>query len=458
MTRPRGTNGGGLRGTPGQAGGPLDSGPLDSGPDAAAAAPPAEAMSVSEVTARVKEQVESRFADVWVAGEISNLVRAASGHVYLSLKDDAALLRAVVWRGMLPLLAIEPADGMEVVCHGRIEVYPPRGTYQLTIDRLHALGTGALEARFRRLHASLEREGLFAPGRKRPIPAFPARIAVITSPTGAAIADFLRTLFSRWHAAEVIVVPSRVQGAGAAEELAAALAGVARLDSAVDVIALVRGGGSLEDLWAFNEEVLVRAIAASPIPVVSGVGHEIDVTLADLAADLRALTPTDAAVRIVPDGVQVAATVAALGRRLRSGLRRGVDLARERMMQAARSRVFADPERILRDRRTVVEQQSVRLHRLARGAVERARERLGAAAGRLEAGSPIKLLARGWSVTWLADAEPAHDTADAAAAAATALPLASVAGVEPGGLLVTQLADGRIRSRVERIIPDDRRS
>jgi exodeoxyribonuclease VII large subunit len=452
MIRPRGTNGGKLPGTARQAGGPLDSG-AD-----AAAAPPAEAMSVSEVTARVKEQVESRFADVWVAGEISNLVRAASGHVYLSLKDDAALLRAVVWRGMLPLLAIEPADGMEVVCHGRIEVYPPRGTYQLTIDRLHAVGTGALEARFRRLHASLEREGLFAPGRKRPIPAFPARIAVITSPTGAAIADFLRTLFARWHAAEVIVVPSRVQGAGAAEELAAALAAVARLGSTVDVVALVRGGGSLEDLWAFNEEVLVRAIAASPIPVVSGVGHEIDVTLADLAADLRALTPTDAAVRIVPDGAQVAATVAALGRRLRSGLRRGVDLARERMLQAARSRVFADPERILRDRRTVVEQQSARLHRLARGAAERARERLGAAAGRLEAGSPIKLLARGWSVTWLNDAEPARDTADADGPAATALPLASVAGVEPGRLLVTQLADGRIRSRVERIIPDARRS
>jgi exodeoxyribonuclease VII large subunit len=162
-------------------------------------------MSVSEVTARVKEHLESRFADVWVAGEISNLVRASSGHVYLSLKDDAALLRAVVWRGTLPQLAIEPADGMEVVCHGRIELYPPRGTYQLTIDRLHAVGTGALEARLRKLHATLEREGLFSPARKRPIPAFPRRIAVVTSPTGAAIADFLRTLFSRWRCAEVIV-------------------------------------------------------------------------------------------------------------------------------------------------------------------------------------------------------------------------------------------------------------
>jgi len=224
-------------------------------------------MSVSEVTSRVKEQLESRFADVWVVGEVSNLTRAGSGHLYLSLKDDAALLRAVVWRGMVPQLAIQPADGMEVVCHGRLEVYPPRGTYQLTIDRLHAVGTGALEARLRQLHARLDAEGLFAPQRKRPLPRFPRRIAVVTSPTGAAIADFLETLFARWRSTEVILVPSRVQGAGAAEELAVAIATAARIVPPVDVIALVRGGGSLEDLWAYNEEVLVRAVTAAPIPV-----------------------------------------------------------------------------------------------------------------------------------------------------------------------------------------------
>ena len=176
--------------------------------------PPAEALSVTEFTSRVKEHVESRFADAWVAGEISNLVKAASGHIYLTLKDDTALLRAVIWRGTRQSLAIEPADGLEVVCHGRLEVYPPRGTYQLTIDRLHAIGTGALEARLRQLHAALEQEGLFSPQRKRPIPTFPHRIALITSPTGAAIADFLETLFSRWRSTEVIVVPSRVQGGG----------------------------------------------------------------------------------------------------------------------------------------------------------------------------------------------------------------------------------------------------
>ena len=161
--------------------------------------PPQEALSVSEVTSRVKETLEARFADVWVAGEVSNLTKASSGHIYLSLKDESALLRAVVWRGTVPLLAIEPADGLEVVCHGRLEVYPPRGTYQLTIDRLHAVGTGALEARLRKLHAQLEREGFFLPSRKRPLPAFPRRIAVVTSPTGAAIADFLETFLARWR-------------------------------------------------------------------------------------------------------------------------------------------------------------------------------------------------------------------------------------------------------------------
>lgn len=402
--------------------------------------PPADAPSVAEVTARIKEQVEGRFADVWVTGEISNLTRASSGHVYLSLKDESALLRGVIWRTTVNQLAIEPSDGLEVVCHGRIEVYPPRGTYQLTIDRLHALGTGALEAQLRRLLAALDAEGLFAQERKRPIPAFPRRIALVTSPGGAAIADFLTTLFARWRGAEVIVIPSRVQGAGAAEELAAGLAAAARLAPTVDVIALIRGGGSLEDLWAFNEEVLVRAVAASPIPVVSGVGHEIDVSLTDLAADLRALTPTDAAVKVSPDGRQLAAAVATLGLRLQAGLGRRLDLARERMLQLARSRIFADPRCLIGDRRTLLDQHALRIRRLGSATVERSRERLAAAAGRLEAGSPLHLLARGWSVTWR-DGDPTA--------------LRSVAGLAAGDTLVTQLADGRVTSRLERIKTDD---
>lgn len=393
------------------------------------------------MTARVKDVVERGFADVWVAGEVSNLTRASSGHVYLSLKDETALLRAVIWRTAAAGLAIRPTDGMAVVCHGRIEVYAPRGTYQLTIDRLHALGTGTLEAQLRRLHASLAAEGLFAPERKRPIPSFPARIALVTSPTGAAIADFLRTLHGRWQGSEVILVPSRVQGAGAAEELAAALQLAARIRPAVDVIALVRGGGSLEDLWSFNEEVLVRAVAASPIPVVAGVGHEIDVSLADLAADLRALTPTDAAVKVSPDGAQVAATVTGLGLRLEAGLTRRLTDARERIVHLARSRIFADPTRLIRDRRELIAEQAMRLERLTAAGVERSRERLAAAAARLEAGSPLRLLARGWSLTW----REGDDERTA---------IRSVEGVAVGDRLVTQLADGRLWSTVERIDHD----
>jgi exodeoxyribonuclease VII large subunit len=302
------------------------------------------------------------------------------------------------------------------------------------------VGTGALEAALRRLHARLDAEGLFAPGRKRPLPAFPRRIALVTSPTGAAIADFLECLFGRWRGSEVIVVPSRVQGAGAAEELATALATAARLVPAVDCIALVRGGGSLEDLWSFNEEVLVRAIAAAPIPVVCGVGHEIDVTLADLAADVRALTPTDAAARVAPDGRRLAADVAGAAERLRSALARRAETARDRLRQLAGSRIFADPTRIVRDRRDATDQQVVRLARQARVAVSRGRERLGAATARLEAGSPLRLLARGWSATFR-DGDPSA--------------LRSVAGLRVGDPLVTRLADGQILSRLESIAPDD---
>ncbi len=414
---------------------------MDEAPTTDRRQPPAEVMSVSEVTLCVKEHVESRFADVWVAGEISNLVRASSGHVYLSLKDDEATMRAVIWRGTRQSLAIEPADGLQVICHGRLEVYPPRGTYQLTIDRLHAVGTGTLEARLRALHHLLEREGLFAASRKRPIPTFPRHVALVTSPTGAAIADFLTTLFSRWKSTAVTVVPSRVQGAGAAEELAAALVTAARLQPRPDVIALVRGGGSLEDLWAFNEEVLVRAVAASPIPVVCGVGHEIDVSLADLAADRRALTPTDAAVQVSPDGRALAAQLAACGGRLQAALLRRVDTSRERIARLARSRFFADPERLIRDRHAALIDRAGRLRRLALAAVDRGRERLAAAAARLAADSPLEVLARGYSFT---------------STAATGRVVRTVADAAPGLEIVTHLTDGRVWSRVERTALDAR--
>ena len=248
-------------------------------------------LTVSALTLLIKEVVEGSFPLVWVSGEISNFSRPQSGHCYLTLKDDQAQIRAVIWRGTAATIRCDLHDGLEVICRGHLDLYALRGSYQLVVDELQPKGLGALEQALRRLREKLAAEGLFDRGRKRPFPTFPRRIAVITSPTGAAIRDFLQVLNRRWRGCDVLIVPVRVQGVGSAEEIARAIATVNRLLSPVDVLVVARGGGSLEDLWAFNEEPVVRAIAASRIPVVSGVGHEIDVTLADLAADLRALTP-----------------------------------------------------------------------------------------------------------------------------------------------------------------------
>ncbi len=398
-----------------------------------------DAMSVSELTLRVKEAVESHFTDVWVTGEISNLVRASSGHTYLSLKDESSLLRAVIWRGTRQSLAIEPVDGLEVVCHGRLEVYAPRGSYQLTIDRLHAIGTGALETQLRKLHATLKAEGLFDLDQKRPLPTFPKRVALVTSPTGAAVMDFLETLLQRWPSTEVIVIPTRVQGAGAAEDVASALQVANRIAPQVDIISLVRGGGSLEDLWAFNEEPLVRAVAASSIPVICGVGHEIDVSLADLAADQRALTPTDAAVKISPDGSQLKSQLEQIGPRLLAILKQQVNEEHLQLQNLANSWVFAQPQQLMHTQKTQLSDSIGRLYRHTVAAIHRSEERVAAATARLEADSPLKILARGFSITSKED-DPAA--------------LRSTVGIQQGTRLVSQLSDGRLWSRVERVEND----
>ncbi len=244
-------------------------------------------LSVSQLTAEIKDLLESAYPEVWVSGEISNFSRPQSGHCYFTLKDDEAQIRAVMWRMTAARVRFDLEDGLEVVCRGALDVYAPRGSYQLVVQQIEPKGLGALEQALRKLRARLAAEGLFDPGRKRPLPRFPRRIAVVTSPTGAAVRDFLEVLRRRWRGADVLVVPVRVQGEGSAAEIAAAIQMVNRLATPVDVLVVARGGGSLEDLWSFNEEIVVRAIHASQVPVVSGVGHEIDVTLADLVADVR---------------------------------------------------------------------------------------------------------------------------------------------------------------------------
>jgi exodeoxyribonuclease VII large subunit len=257
-------------------------------------------FTVSELTRAVRGTVERAFPSVWVSGEISNFRTPAGRHLYFTLKDSASQIRVVFFRGANRYLKFTPADGMEVVAHGRLSVYETRGEYQLVCETLEPKGLGALQAAFEELKARLQAEGLFDESRKRALPVFPSVVGLITSPTGAAMRDFLKTAVRRFSGVHVLVHPARVQGDSAAAEVTAALAWF-NDRGAADVVAIVRGGGSFEDLWPFNEETLCRAVAQSGIPVVTGIGHESDFTLADFAADARALTPTDAARLAVPD-------------------------------------------------------------------------------------------------------------------------------------------------------------
>ncbi len=276
------------------------------------------AWSVTDLTHYLRELLTSDelLQDLWVAGEVSNLIHHTSGHVYFTLKDGGAALRCVMWRSIVNLQKILPRDGDALEVHGKISLYEVRGEYQLTVDRIRPAGEGALYAEFLRLKALLEAEGLFDPERKRPIPARPQRIGIVTSATGAALQDILNTLRRRYPLVEVVVAPTPVQGEEAPLGIITALQEVARL-AKPDVIILARGGGSIEDLWAFNDERVARAIAAAPVPVITGVGHETDFTIADFVSDLRAPTPTAAAEMATPNQADLRLDLAELEGRLR---------------------------------------------------------------------------------------------------------------------------------------------
>lgn len=400
-------------------------------------------LSVFELTSQLKELLEAAFPEVWVAGEISNYVRPQSGHCYLTLKDDRAQLRAVMWRGVASRLRFEPHDGLQVVCRGHLDLYASRGTYQLVIADIVPQGMGALELALRQLQERLAREGLFDPARKRPLPPFVRRIAVVTSPTGAAIHDFLQVLGRRWRGADVLVVPVRVQGDGAALEIATAIAAVNRLTPPFDCIVVTRGGGSMEDLWAFNEEPVIRAIAASRIPVVSAIGHEIDVTLADLAADVRALTPSEAAELVAPAAEELAADLRHIERRLTSGLQRRAETARSRLDALARHAAFRRPFDRLFDQTRQLDDLASRSGRAIRATTQLAQHRLDTVAGRLNSLSPLAVLDRGYSLTQRA--VDGHIVR-----AATEL--------SPGERILTRFGCGQSISRVEHIECSDTRS
>jgi exodeoxyribonuclease VII large subunit len=371
-----------------------------------------------------------------VSGEISNLSRPQSGHVYFTLKDERAQLRATIWQSAATRLKFDFRDGLQVVCHGEIDVYPPRGSYQLIVRRVEPLGEGALQLAFRQLHGRLSAEGLFDPRRKRPLPRFPKRIAFVTSPTGAAVRDFLEVVRRRWRGIHVLVVPARVQGAGAAEEIVAGIARANRLAPTIDVLVVGRGGGSQEDLWCFNEEPVVRAVAASRVPVISAVGHEIDITLCDLAADVRALTPTEAAERIAPSIDEVQAELRGIGHRFERSIRSRLATARERLEGLAQRRAIRRPLDPIRDLAQRLDELEIRSSRALRHRRLLAGERFAAAAQRLESLSPLAVLGRGYSIT-----ERAGDGAL----------VRSASELSPGDLLLTRFAHGAATSRVETV-------
>ncbi len=339
-------------------------------------------LSVSELVGRIKEALLDAFpTSVAVVGEISNFKRHGSGHLYFSLKDDQSAVDAVMFRQDAAGVRFEPGDGLEVVAEGRVDVWEKAGRLQLYVQRLTPRGTGALELAFRQLKERLEREGLFEAARKQPIARFPRAIGVITSPTGAAVRDIARTLGRRWPAAKVYLVGVRVQGESAAEEIAEALglldAAAGRLD--IDTIILARGGGSLEDLWAFNEEGLARAVFAAATPVVSGVGHEVDFTICDFVADVRAATPTAAAELATPDRGEIARRCDALAGRMGRRLRDLLAGARAALTGLRRSVVFRDPAWAVRSARQELDELSgrmrsalVELRRLSEGRLARA--------------------------------------------------------------------------------------
>jgi exodeoxyribonuclease VII large subunit len=353
----------------------------------------AQPLSITEISALLKRTVEDRFGFVRVRGELSGVKRAASGHLYLCLKDEGAKLDGVMWRGTAQRLAFAPEDGIEVVASGKLTTYPGRSNYQIVIERMEIAGEGALLALLAKTRERLAAEGLFDAARKRPLPFLPRRIGVVTSPTGAVIRDILHRLAGRFPS-QVLVWPVLVQGQGAAEQVANAVRGFSAMAEGErpDLVIVARGGGSIEDLWAFNEEVVVRAIAASRVPTISAVGHETDTTLADFAADLRAPTPTAAAELAVPVREELVAQIAELALRNRKCAMRPVTLGRERL--AARGERLPRPEALLAAKTQQLDEVGERLRRGLSDRIVLAGKSLAHDRARLSAGLLRERIAR----------------------------------------------------------------
>jgi exodeoxyribonuclease VII large subunit len=356
------------------------------------------ALTVSQLSQHLKALVAGDViaADVWVRGELSSVTQAASGHLYFSVKDAGACLECVMWRSSAQWLRFELETGAGVIVHGRVDLYPSRSKYQLVVDQVEPDGHGALFLAFEQLRARLQAEGLFDLERKRPLPFFPRRVAVVTSTSGAAVHDICIVVRRRCPATAVLIVPAVVQGEAAPESLCAALA-VANAVPDVEVVVVARGGGSAEDLWCFNDERLVRAVAASTQPVISAVGHETDFTLADFAADLRAPTPSAAAELVVPDLTELTLRVANARDRLAHAMRRRIAEREERLQALAQRPCLSRPVEIVEARRQRLDDLTDALHRAMADRVREAQNRVAVLCGRLDALSPLRVMGRGYA-------------------------------------------------------------
>lgn len=388
-----------------------------------------EPISVTALNQYVKGLLDRDrlLSQVLVRSEISNYKVYPSGHHYFSLKDAESSIRCVMFRREAASLRFRPENGMKVVVSGRVSVFPRDGVYQLYCNHMMPDGVGELAFAFERLKERLHREGLFDPARKKPLPAYPHTIALVTSPAGAAVRDMIRILGARWPMAKVLVVPVRVQGEGAAQEIVQALDLVNACRMA-EVIITGRGGGSMEDLWAFNEECVARAVYDSQIPVISAVGHEPDVTIADFTADLRAATPSNAAELAVPDQNEVYAALASLGARMEQASRQRLLRERQRLERLRESRVMADPRRYFQEKRLLLDYQSRRLGHGLSASVSGQRERFARLAAALDALSPLKVLGRGYAIAQKKDGSV----------------IASVRDACPGEPFSLRLSDGQV--------------
>ena len=352
-------------------------------------------FTISELNQIIKGTLEQELDGLWVVGEVSNFRVPPSGHYYFTLKDDKSQISAVMFRRQGLGLAFAPENGMEVLCFGKVSLYPVRGDLQLYVENMEPRGQGALYLAFEQLKKRLSAEGLFAEEHKKALPFLPASIGIVTSEKGAALRDMLRIIGDRYPDRRIIVRPVRVQGEGAAEEIAS---GITELGGSgqVDVMIVGRGGGSLEDLWAFNEEIVARSIFASPVPVISAVGHEIDFTIADFVADLRAPTPTAAAEVVVPRKSELVDQVMDLEEQLSSWMRRKLEMAKEDWRGFVKR--LADPERKLRETQQRVDELSVDLVRRFQDRLRQLKDQLVQEGGRLDALSPLAVLDRGYSI------------------------------------------------------------